>query len=151
MKIKFKRKINAPAGQIWPIIADFSNINKFHPFLKGAEFVNDSSSCEIGSARQCDFKDGTSVKETITEWVEGSHYTIEMSDITMPMKSGTGTVGVRELDSNASEAYMIMDIKLKKPIMQPMMYLMFRYNMGPKILKGLDEYYQRTTGIAATA
>ena len=47
MKITIKRTANAPAEVLWNYLADFSNIHRFHPFLKGSHFVNDSQTCEV--------------------------------------------------------------------------------------------------------
>jgi len=148
MKVKVKRKINAPSAILWAYLADYSNINRFHPLLKKSEFIEGSESCEIGSTRQCDMKDGNHIKERVTDWKEGSHYSVEIYDTSMPMKNSKATMGLNKLSANETEAYMHMDIEPKYKLMQPMMYLMFRYKMGPAILKGLEDLYKEEHAVS---
>jgi ribosome-associated toxin RatA of RatAB toxin-antitoxin module len=150
MKITVKRKTNAPAERLWSYLADFSNIHRFHPFLKDSFFINGSDSTDVGSARQCNFKDGSEFKETITEWNDGSNYTIEAEDSTGRIKSVKATVGVNPIDSERSEVYMTIDMIPANKIMQPMMYLMFKNKVIPAVLKGLEDLYNEEQKINST-
>ena len=141
MKINVKRKINAPSSVLWDYLADYSNIHRFHPLLKGSNFIEGASTCEIGSTRQCDMKDGNYIKEKIVDWKDGSHYTVDIYDTSMPIKDATATLGVRAINENETEAYMNIEMTPKYKIQQPMMFLMFRFVAAPKILKGLEELY----------
>ena len=78
VRVSVKRRIKASAFEVWKHIGDFSNIAKFHPLLKGSHFNSDNESCEVGSSRQCDMKDGNYIKERIVDWREGSHYAVEI-------------------------------------------------------------------------
>ena len=49
MKVNVKRTINAPKDELWKYLADYSNIQRFHPLLKGSDFVDGAETCEIGS------------------------------------------------------------------------------------------------------
>lgn len=141
MKIKVKRKANAPAEGLWLYLGDFSRIYRFHPMLKGSHFIDGSDTCEVGSTRQCNFKDGSVLKEQIVEWEEGSHYKINIIESTMPFKSATAKIGVRTIGTNKSETYMEVNGVPKNRLMGPMMSLMFRYKVIPAILKGLEDLY----------
>jgi len=145
MKINIKRKINAPAAALWAYLADYENIHRFHPLIKseGSHYIEGSDTCELGSLRQCNFTDGHHIKEKLIEWKDGSHYTVDIYDSTMPMKAAKATLGVKDLGGNQSEAFMKMEVTPKYKIMQPMMYLMFRYRNGPMILKGLEDIYKK--------
>ena len=144
MKINCTRIIQAPAEALWSYLGDYANIHRFHPMLKnnGSHFIEGTTSCEIGSTRQCDFKDGNFLKERVTDWKEGSHYTIEVYETSMPVNSAKATLGVRAIDSQTTEAYMQIEMEPKFKIMQPMMYLMFKYKAGAGVLKGLEKIYQ---------
>jgi hypothetical protein len=142
MKVKVKRRINAPSNVLWSYLADYSNINRFNPLLKKSEFIEGTETCEIGSTRQCEMKDGNHVKERIIDWKEGSHYSVEIYDTSMPMIESKATMGLNKLSTNETEAYMHMEVTPKNKLMQPMMYFMFRYKMGPAILKGLEDLYK---------
>ena len=143
MNISIKRTINAPSDALWDYLADYSNIHKFHPLLKGSDFVDGAHTCELGSTRQCDMKDGSYLKERITDWKEGSHYSVEIYETSMPVKEARATIGVKAIGENQSEAYMYMNMKPKYKLLQPMMYLMFQFFAGPSILRGLEKIYRK--------
>ena len=142
MKISVKRKINAPSEALWSYLADFSNINRFHPMLKGSHFIEGANTCEVGSTRQCDFKDGNYLKEKIADWKEGSHYTVEIYGTSMPIKTARATLGVNAISSEQTEAYMIVEMIPKNVLLTPFMYLMFQYIAAPGILRGLEKLYR---------
>lgn len=150
MKITVKRKANAPAADLWNYLADFSNIQKFHPFLKSSHFVDGSDSCEVGSSRQCNFKDGSVFKETIKEWSEGSHYTIKAEDSTGRIKDATASLGVTPIDSETTEVYMTVEMTAANKLMQPMLYIMFKYKVVPAVLKSLEDLYHKDQKAVAT-
>ena len=143
MQVQLKKRINAPSDIIWSYLADYSNIHRFHPLLKGSHFVDGANTCEVGSTRQCNMKDGNYIKERVTDWKEGSHYTVDIYDTSMPIKNAKATLGVRPLENGQSEAYMRIDMEPKYKIMQPMLYLMFRYIAAPSILNGLQKLYKQ--------
>ena len=143
MKIKVKRRNNASADKLWNYLGDFSNIYRFHPMLDGSHFIGGSSTCEVGSTRQCEFKDGSVLKEQITEWEEGSHYKINIVESTMPVKNATAKLGVKHLGLNYSETYMEVEMEPVNKLTGPVMYLMFKYKVIPGILKGLEDLYDK--------
>ena len=93
-KILVTRKIQSPISKVWEILSDYSNIHRFHPLLKTSGFVEGSCVAEPGATRQCDMVDGSFLKERIIEWKEGSHYSIEVYETSMPVKESTATLGV---------------------------------------------------------
>lgn len=141
MKIQVKRTINAPVEAIWAYLGDYSNIHRFHPMLKGSHFTEGTATCEVGATRQCDFNDGNYIQERVLEWEEGSHYTVDIYDSSMPVKSAQATLGVRPLGEDQTEAYMHMEMTPKNSLMSPMMYLMYKFNIAPGVLKGLEKLY----------
>lgn len=150
MQITVKRKANAPAADLWNYIADFSNIHKFHPFLKSSHFIEGSNTCEVGSSRQCNFKDGSVFKETIKKWNEGSSYTIQAEDSTGRIKDATASLGVTPIDSKTTEVYMTVEMTAANKLMQPMLYIMFKHKMVPAVLKSLEDLYHKDQKAAAT-
>ncbi|MEM7106371.1 MAG: SRPBCC family protein [Bacteroidota bacterium] len=143
MKIKAKRQIDAPSEALWNYLADFSNIHKFHPLLKGSSYIEGTESCEVGGKRQCDMKDGNILKETIIDIKEGSHYTVEIYETSMPIKNAVATLGVRPLGEKKSEAYMHVGLIPKYRILAPFMYLFFKFVAAPSILKGLEKIHKK--------
>ena len=143
MKITAKRKINASASDLWAYLGDYANIYRFNPLIKHSEFNDGTVSCEVGSTRQCDMSTGDYLKEKVTDWEEGSHYSVEIYETSMPIKTANATLGVTPLDENTSEAYMIMEIQPKYTILGPLMYMMFRYIAAPGILRGLEKIQRK--------
>ncbi len=143
MKIKVQRKINAPSEGLWKYLGDYSNIHRFNPLLKGSYFSEGSETSEMGSTRHCDLKGGDYIKERVIDWKEGSHYSIEIYETSMPVKNSKATLGVRSLGENQSEVYMNIEMEAKYRILAPMMYVMFKYIAAPGILRGLDKLYHK--------
>ena len=148
MKVKASRKINAAVATLWPYLADFGNIQRFHPLLNNSHFVEGAASGELGATRQCNFNDGNYVKERVIDWQPDSHYTVDIYESSMPFKSAQATLGVRRIAANQSEIYMEMSAEPKLKILQPMLYLSFRFMAMPKILRGLEELVQKEASVA---
>lgn len=146
MKISINRKIGAPAEELWKYLGDFSNIHRFHPLLQDSNFIEGAETCEIGSTRQCDFKDGNYIKERITDLKEGSHYTVNIYEGSMPFNSAQATLGLRKITDGLTEAYMDMEFEPRNKLMAPMMWLAFRFQAMPKILRGLERLYRQENG-----
>jgi len=88
-------------------------------------------------------KDGNYLKEKVTEWKENSHYTVEIYETSMPIKNNAkATLGVRPLGNDFTEAFMKIEMTPKYKILQPMMFLMFRYYAAPALLRGLENLYK---------
>lgn len=141
MTVQISRDISAPASVLWGYLADFANINRFHPLLNESHFTEGTQTCEVGSTRQCDFKDGNFLKERVVEWKEGAYYQVEVYETSMPMSSAFATLGVKPTGNNQSQAFMKLDFTPKYRLMGPMMYLYFKFYAGRKILEGLEGLY----------
>ncbi len=139
MKIKSRRKIKSTPEALWNYLGDYSNIYKFNPLIKHSDFNDGAATCEVGSTRQCDMSTGDFLKERITDWKEGSHYSIEVYETSMPIKSSKATLGLNKVDDQYTEAYMEMEVVPKYAILGPVMYLMFKFIAAPGILRGLEK------------
>lgn len=139
MEILVSRKVPRSTEAVWHILSDYGNIHRFHPLLKTSGFIEGSCTTTPGATRQCDMLDGSFLKERITDWKEGSHYSIEVYETSMPVKESTATIGVTKLDDHNSMAYMQIKMKSKYAFLAPMLYLIFRYYAGPAILSGLSK------------
>ena len=149
MKLGVTRRIKGKKEELWQYLGDFSNIQRFHPMLKGSHFIEGASSCEVGSTRQCNMKDGNYLKERIVDWKDGSHYTVDIYETSMPMKTAKATLGVTPLGNGNTEAYMNLNVQPKYRILQPLMYFMFKYIAGPTLLRGLEKKYKQDLKLVA--
>jgi len=143
MKITVKRTADAPLEDLWIYLADFSNIARFHPMLNSSHYIEGPTTLEVGSVRQCDFQDGSVLKEKVSDCKEGSHYSIDIVESSMPVKDASATLGLRPINASKTETYMSIKMTPKNKLMQPMMYLMFKFKVIPGILKGLEDLYLR--------
>jgi hypothetical protein len=150
MEILITRKINAPVPSVWELISDYSNIHKFHPLLKTSGFIEGSCTHEPGSTRQCNMLDGSFLKERIIDWKEGSHYSVEVYETSLPVKKSFATLGVAELNDHASLAYMHIRMKAKYSLIIPILYFVFRYYAGPAILRGLERAISKEKLVVTT-
>ena len=139
MKVHVRRQMKSQTDVLWRYLADFSNIYQFDPLLKHSQCINDSEMRGKGAERQCFMLNGSYVKERVVEWEEGKFYTVEVFETTMPIKSARGTLGVSSIDKRLSNAYMHIEMEPKYKLLQPLLYLMFRFVAGPSILRSLDK------------
>jgi hypothetical protein len=141
MKITATRKIKATTEALWNYLGDYANIYRFNPLISHSHFNEGATTCEVGSTRQCDMKTGDYLKERIIEWKEGSHYSVEIYETSMPLKKAVAKLGVIKIDAQTSEVFMEMEIVAKYAVLTPIMYLMFKFVAAPGILKGLEKLY----------
>ncbi len=141
------RTINAPAESVWSVLADFGNVYRYHPAIKHSVLTGDADSGP-GARRKCLFHDGGSVTEEITEWIDGESYTVNFTQMDMPLKTARATLSVIPVDDHTSTALVRMDYTPKwgplgalidAVMMRRMMNVMFS-----RVLAGLDHYV--TTG-----
>lgn len=142
MKIIANRTVKANAEQLWPYVSDFSGIYRFHPLVKDSQTIGDSDEPQIGSRRECIFKNGGYSKEEVTAWNEGCSYTVKIYETSLPIKRAEATLGVLPMENGDSQLFMHMDLKPKNKIMAPIMFLMFRFGIAPRILKDLDQLFK---------
>ena len=140
-------RVNVPAAKIWQVLEDFSSVEKFATTIKTSPIVNDIRS-GLGAKRLCTFTDGASMVEEIIDFQQGQGFTMELSEFSLPLKSMSAKMGVKEIDANSSEIYMSSDFVVKAGplgwlmgylIMRPMMKGVFK-----KLMTGLA--YHCVTG-----
>lgn len=100
--------IPVAADRVWQALADFGNIQRFHPGLKGSHVKGDKAS-GVGAVRQCDLKAGGHIVERVTEWSDGKGYTIEVTETTLPLKRARTSLSVSPGSGNASRVSIHMD------------------------------------------
>lgn len=142
--------VNVPAAKLWQVMDDFKSVENYAQTIQSSPIVGDIQS-GLGAKRQCTFKDGSSLIETITEYTPGEGYTMELSDYSMPLKSMTAKVKVKAINEHASELYMSSKFIVKGGplgwlmgtlLMKPMMKGVFK-----KVMSGLAYYAQTSNRI----
>ena len=126
---------------------DFSSVEKFATTIKSSPFINDINS-GLGAKRLCTFNDGSSLVEEIIEFQNGQGFKMKLSEFSLPLKSMSAEMRVKEIDANSSELYMSSDFVVKAGplgwlmgflLMRPMMKGVFK-----KLMSGLA--YHTVTG-----
>lgn len=131
--------MRAQTQVLWKYMADFSNIDQFHPLLKTSKCLEGSVETGKGAERHCIMIDGSDFKERVTAWEEGKFYTVEVFESSMPIESNRATLGVASIDKRTSIAYLNMEVEPKYKILGPFLYFVFRFLAGPAVLRGLDK------------
>ncbi|MEC9454272.1 MAG: SRPBCC family protein [Pseudomonadota bacterium] len=93
IQISVSRRVNLSAEEVWPYLADFSGIARFHPFVETADQQSELNE-GVGDSRRCNFDDGKSVVERVIEWQPGRRMKIELSEISMPIKRAVAEMSV---------------------------------------------------------
>lgn len=135
--------ISASPYKVWDAISDFENVKSFHPLVKDSPLLS-SEKRGIGAKRRCEFYDKTSVVEEIIQCSEGRSMTVQLSEMSMPLKKAVVILNISPVGDNATEMTMEMNYTVKFGLlgwmmgiflMRPMMHKMFR-----TIMKSLEYY-----------
>lgn len=107
-KVTVAQDIPVPSERVWSALADFGNIDRFHPGLTDAALKGEQAS-GVGAVRQCNFKGGGHIVEKVTDWSDGSSYTIEVTETSLPLKRAKTTMSVTAVDANKSRVSMTIE------------------------------------------
>ena len=133
--VKVTREMDSNAATIWRYLDDFGSIYKYHPGVESSEILGKKITGP-GAIRQCNFYDGTSIKEKISHYDEGRSYTLELSDYAMPFKSAEAHMEVTPTSADKSK----LSISLKfVPKFGPIGWLMGKLLMKPMMTKALKD------------
>ena len=135
------RTIETSAAEVWRVLADFAHVDLHHPGVERVSMLSDSQR-GVGTARVCHFYDGTSVAETVIDWVEGESFHVELSEFSMPVTRADAEMRVKADGPNRSSVTITMNFEMKGGalgsvagalIVRPMMQRMFK-----RVFDGLD-------------
>ncbi|OIQ20015.1 MAG: hypothetical protein BM556_05875 [Bacteriovorax sp. MedPE-SWde] len=144
--VENKLVVNVSKNDIWKVLGDFSSVEKFATTIESSPIINEVKS-GLGSKRLCTFQDGSSLVEEIVEFKDGHGFKMVLSEFSLPLKSMSAEMYVREIDGGKSEVSMKSDFIVKggplgwlmgSLMMKPMMKSVFK-----KLLTGLA-YYSAT-------
>ncbi len=143
------RTIETSAADVWRVLADFAHVDAHHPAVERVSMHSDSQR-GVGTVRVCHFYDGTSVAETVTDWVEGESFRVELSDFSMTVTHAEAEMVVKADGPNRSNVTITMNFQMKGGalgrlagalIVRPMMQRMFK-----RVFDGLDLHVR--TGVS---
>lgn len=144
--ISVSRNLPHDISTVWDAISDVGGIHKFNPMVDTSPLMSKEKT-GLDCTRQCNFYDGTSIVEKVTEFEEGKFLKLELSEMSMPMKIAFATMSVTQIDKDATLIELKMDYVMKYGLMGKMMGVMMKpmmKSMFRKVLKGLEDHL--TTG-----
>ena len=140
-------RINAPKDKVWAALADFGNIQNFHPGLKSSHSTSKANE-GVGATRQCDLKPMGIIQERVVEWNDGESMLVHIYEgQNMPpidFNTTKARLSVRT-EGNKTVASMKMDYELKGlggAVMGPMLKSQYK-KVIPQILQGLKFYVEK--------
>ena len=148
--VSVNHKINAPAAKVWEVLDKFSEIYKYHPFVKHSENLNQQDS-GLGAERSCHFEDGNIIKERIIAYEKDKSYHVEIYDPgNFPLHKAIALLDVKPEGKNISIVTFNMSFQPKYGpagwLMAKMMTKKQFASILKKVLQGLDTHLQ-TGGI----
>lgn len=127
------RVMDSDVASVWAILDDFGSVYKYNPGVETSELLSEKKT-GLGARRQCNFYDGTSLKEEITQYVKGRSYSFELSGFSLPLKSATSHFKLTPRGDNS----VTLSINLKfNPKFGPLGWLMAKLLMKPMMTKAL--------------
>ncbi len=104
--------IEAPAGQVWPALADFGGISAWNPNVRTSRLLS-AKEQGPGTTRECQLTPLGTVKEQVSEWIEGRMLTIEIVEFkNVPaMRSAVAVIELVPLEAQ-TEVRMRMDYEV---------------------------------------
>ena len=73
------RTINADLSTVWPLVSDVRQIAHWHPSIATVDLLS-TKATGLHAARRCNFKDGTSVREEVTDLAESKRIRFRLSE-----------------------------------------------------------------------
>lgn len=136
--ISRSRHTSHSAENIWEVLAAFDKVVDWHPRVERSPGTP-RGEFGVGASRVCHFIDGTSVNETVTAVEPGRRMDIEISEMSMPLKSLQGRLELIP-EQGGSCVRMTMNFQPKYGPMGALMGTLMMSKMLDQILAGLDEH-----------
>ncbi len=137
------RNLSSPPAAAWTAIADVTKVANWHPKVDRVDLLSESAT-GLGAARRCNFYDGTSVVERVTDVADGRRVKLELSEFSMPLAHATVEVEITPTASGGTQATFVLDYAMKFGVFGKLMdAVMVRGQMSKmlgSVLAGLDHH-----------
>lgn len=136
-------EIDLAAPIAWNILSELENVHRFHPNVESTS-IESHNSQGVGAVRVCHMYDGSSVKETVTEWVEGRRFKMDLEGMPAPIKFAVAELSITAKNPRRCAVSIRMDYRvgmgplgaiMGRVMMKPMMKSMFK-----KVIKALETH-----------
>jgi len=98
--VKVSGTINAPADEVWKLVANFGELDQFVEAITNCT----TEGTGVGTVRTLTLQDGGEVKEKLESLdVDNRVLTYSIAESPMPIENYTGTLEVKSIDNGQSE------------------------------------------------
>lgn len=104
-------KINSSAAEVWDVLADFSAVDTWVPFVESSH-IEGTVEQGIGIQRHCDLGKSGKISETVVDWDEGKSLSYRVSGFG-PMVGLFNKWTVQEVDPSSSLVKVELRYKVK--------------------------------------
>ena len=141
--VTVKTQMTHAVEDVWHVLDDFGAIYAFNPAVESSNIIGTKTTGK-GARRICNFYDGSSLKETITQYSPNKGFSLELSDFALPLKTATAHFRLVPMPNGQSVLSITMAFQ---PKFGPLGWLMAKLIMRPLLTKalrglskGLDDY-----------
>lgn len=134
-------RMNVSAEKVWAVLDDYVGLDKYSNGVETTTIIGDKAT-GLGAKRHCVFYNKDSVVEEITEYEENKVFTVELSELSAPLKSMVASFRIEKRSETSCEVFMTMDFSVR---FGPLGIVLGILMMRP-VLKGVQK--NLLTGIA---
>lgn len=153
LTITQSRNLPFSVQQVWPVLADFHRVDRFHPYVHAVDAVGEAR-CGVGAKRRCHLRGVPAVEEEVTEWSEGHGYQVRGSTPFDFLGEVRGAMSVVERSAGC-EARFELVFRPKLGVIGRVLGAFWveelAAQMGAHILLGLEHHLHTGTKLSAGA
>jgi len=146
------RLVHASPSAVWDIISNVVTVANWHPAVESADLLS-ASPTGLGATRRCNFYDGTSVVEKVTEVEPGKRVHLVLSEFSLPMTRFEAEIVLSPADGGHTQATFILDYDMKYGVLgKAMSALIVQGQMSKlmnRVIGGLDHHVLTGEVVAA--
>jgi uncharacterized protein YndB with AHSA1/START domain len=103
VEIESSGVIDAPVEQVWTLVSDFNNVDRWHPDVIESR-LESGSGREPGAVRTVHLRNGMSIRERLLAISPGDHfYKYSVIESPLPMREHESTVRFTSIDKSQTQ------------------------------------------------
>ena len=148
LKLRIESDLKAPGRRVWNVLNDFGGHYKFNPLIELSPITNGIEH-GLGAEREVQLYDGSSMLQTILDFVEGESMLIGFTETNLPITHATAKFTVEPPDREFCHVRIDVSFEPKLGMVGALIgsifkpVIRYRYNL---VLRGL-EYFVRTDSL----
>ncbi len=139
------RNLAAAPPTVWALVSDVRTVADFHPAVASVDLLSEQPT-GLGATRRCNFYDGTSVREEVTELVSERSVHFVLSEFAVPMKQFEATISVNPAAGGGTQVTFELSYEMKFGVLGKLMNAaMVRGQMSKlmsRVLAGMAHHLQ---------